>query len=253
MTTITLTSDFGLKDHYLAKLKGLLISQLKELRIIDISNEIDLFNIQMAAFQVKQSWESFPQSTIHFIWVGDQYRSKTRWIACKHNGHFFVLPNNGLITLILSQSPEQVVVIDKSESDSQMKFLVKCIAQIADEKSILGIGEPTTGYLERLVQKPIVSKNLIRGQIQYIDHFGNLVTNIEKSLFDDQKEAEDHFEIITRAIQIFRLKSSYSEEEPGEVLALFNSSGFLQISINQGNASELLGLRVGDPVQIEFR
>ncbi len=253
MTTITLTTDFGLKDHYAAKLKGLLISSLKETQLIDISHNVDLFNIQMAAFQVKQCWESFPQSTIHLIWVGDQFRAKTKWIACKHKGHFFVLPNNGLITLILDKAPEQVVSLEDSSNEYDAIFLTGCITQIIEEQSILGVGEHISGYVERLNQKPIVSKNLIRGQIQHIDHYGNLITNIDQHLFEEQKEAEDHFEIITRAIQLSKISDSYYNQEPGEVLAMFNQSKLLQISINQGNASDLLGLRKGDPIQIEFK
>lgn len=251
MAIITLTTDFGTTDFYVARFKGLILSGLTGGNLIDVSHDVDNFDIQSAAFQVKHTWKSFPQHSIHLVWVGDQYSTKNYWIACKYQKHFFILPNNGLITLILGASPEQVVQLQNKENLPTDAFLAKVIGQIAHDQSILGVGEHSSNYLERLSQQPVVSGGLIRGSVQHVDKYGNLITNINRALFADQLR-ERRFRIVTRAEQFDRIHGKYADVEGGEKVAFFNSQDLLQLSINRGNANHLLGLKVGDAVQVEF-
>jgi len=251
MAIITLTTDFGRSDHYVGRLKGLIYSKMQTANVVDITHDINNFDIQSAAFQVKHTWKSFPQHSLHFVWVGDHLRPKTNWIACRFQDHFFVLPNNGLITLILDADPEQVVRLQTQEKPLD-EVLMGYLTQIVKEKSILGAGDHFGNYLERVEQKPVVTNNLIRGSIQHVDKFGNLITNISQELYEQQVENRS-FEIMTRSFQIRGLSTTYSDEEMGEIIAFFNSQNVLQISQNQGNASQILGLKIGDSVQIEFK
>ncbi len=252
MPILTLTTDFGTNNFYLASFKGMILSYLHTVQIIDVSHTTAVFDIQSSAFQLQNTWKSFPQHTVHFVQVGEQYANKQRFIATEFENQYFVLPDNGMITLILQDYPSKVIPILPNEHfETKTQFLAQIVTDILKNQSIDFLGKPTNQYVERLSPKPIVSDQLIRGTIQYIDRYGNLITNIDKKLFDHLL-GENGFEIITRSGQFNQISDTYTDVDQGDMLCLFNSLQLLQISINEGNASELLGLKIGDQIQVEF-
>lgn len=251
MKTITLTSDFGTKDFYLSAFKGLIYSYLDDVAIVDISHETQPYDLQNAAYNLQNAWHHFPAKSIHCLRVSESQQRKGRFLVFEKDEHFFILPDNGVITLLFQKLPITIIAAQKEENSSNSKFIAKIIAHIAKTSSIVEIGEETSQYQERIAQQPILSSNYIRGIVQYIDRFGNAITNIEGDLFQNQL-AQREFVLTTRMAQFKRLSASYHDVSPGEALLSCNNAGFLQICMNQGNAANLLGLRLGDIVQVDF-
>lgn len=252
MRILTLTTDFGTKDYYLSAFKGLILSQLNKIHMVDISHEIEAFNIQSAAYNLRNSWQNFPPKSLHVCRVGESVTKQNRYLAFEFEKHYFLLPDNGIITLILDKYPKKVFVLLKEiEEQSNSDFLSKAIAHILKNDNLDGLGNETTNYQERIDQKPILSSVYIRGVVQHIDRYGNLITNIDRELFESH-HGNREFEVLTRAVSFRRIAKNYASVPPGEKLCCFNSSGFLQLSINQGNAHELFGLHVADIIQVDF-
>ena len=252
MKILTLTTDFGREDFYLSLFKGLILSRLSDVSIVDVSHETEPFHIQTAAYNLKNAWKHFPENSLHVLRVGESARKAGRFLAMKVQQQYFLLPDNGVITLMFDQLPVTIIALqNKDKSVSNSVFLANAIAHILKQNDIESLGEETTHFQERISQQPILSTNYIRGIVQHIDRYGNVITNIDDTLFYDQVD-EREFEIMTRAVSFHKIMPSYASVQPGNKLACFNSAGYLQLSINQGNAAELFGLSISDTIQIDF-
>ncbi len=251
MSILTLTTDFGVNNYYLATFKGLILNRVQPIQFIDISHDTKVFDIQSAAYQVRNCWYNFPKNTVHFIHVGEQYANKNRFIACRYDQQFFLLPDNGLITLILNTQPDEVVPINTGKNGMYFELLANTIKDIFQTNSLSNLGHTTQQYMERILPQPISNQNLIRGSVEYINRYGNLITNISKPLFDQVHQQRD-YEVMTRSVQFKTISPSYYSVGEGDEVCFFNPGQMLELAINSGNASGLFGLRVGDHVQIEF-
>ena len=252
MKILSLTSDFGSKDFYLAAFKGLIYRELENVSIVDVSHDTPAYDIQSSAYNLKNAWPSFPKHTLHLFRVGESNQKAGRFLCFMVEEQFFILPDNGVIKLIFDKIPSTIIALKKEDANqSTSNFLVKVMAHVFSAIEIESLGEETTNYVERISQNPILSPNYIRGNVQHIDRYGNVITNISKELFEDQIE-NSAFEIFTRREKFSKIVSSYSSVSPGTKLAIFNAAGFLQLSINQGNASELFGISLGDTIQIDL-
>ncbi len=271
MSIITLTTDFGLKDHFIGVLKGKLISGHPEIQIIDLSHDIDLFNITEASYIVNASYNSFPKGTIHLIGVDSEITIYNKPIAIAWNEHFFICADNGILSILTQNTkPDIIVEIDYNIEDlSGMDVFVKAAIDLVNGKNISAIGT-TINELKIVneIQATIASdRSRIKGNVVYIDHFGNCVTNISKKIFNDIGENRS-FEIKFGTKIIKKIHKSYSDfkvsdkytlkDYEGEKLALFNEAGFLEIAIYRsnpltvGSAKSLLGLKYRDVVNVEF-
>lgn len=253
MKILSLTSDFGSKDFYLAAFKGLIYRELDNVSIIDISHDTPPYEIQSAAYNLKNTWPLFPEQSLHVFRVGESNQKEGRYLCIKKENQFFILPDNGVITLIFENVTSKIIALQKeNEAISSSAFLAKAIAHILKAQEVESLGKETTNFQERITQQPILSQSYIRGVVQHVDRYGNVVTNITKELFESQID-DSEFVIETRAEKFYKIKPSYFSVSPGTKLATFNSAGFLQISINHGNASDLFGLSIGDVIQIDMK
>lgn len=257
MGIITLTTDLGHKDFYQAALKGSLLNLYPTVRIIDISHEIAPFDIQQAAFVLKNAYSYFPKKTVHLIGIDSVYNKNTRYLAVKYRGYYFVGTDNGIFSLLFDEEPEEAVELTVIQNLSLLHFpltdiFAKAAVYLAKGGKLQDIGNPISHLEERAVIQPVIDHNTIRGRVIYIDSFQNVITNITKELFNEVQNNRSFTLYFRRNETITHLSWHYNEVLEGEKLCLFGISNHLEIAINKGNASGLLGLQMGDIVRVVF-
>lgn len=256
MAIVTLTTDFGDKGFDLPKLKGALLTAAPSAQLIDLTHQVSNYDIVQAAFLLRNAWQSFPKGTIHLISVNDYPSEKPRFLAAAYRGHYFIAPDNGLFSLIFPEdAPNQyhILAYGPEELMSLERIYARAVGHLAQGRPLIELGEATTEVMQRITLQPVISPSQIRGSVIFVDSFDNAITNIKRSLFQ-QVGADRPFALyFKRNDPIQTLCQQYHEVEIGEPLCLFNSSDLLEIAINMGKASSLLGIHVEDTVQIEFR
>ena len=275
MSIITLITDFGHKDYFVGALKGKILSEQKEAVIVDISHEIDLFNTLEASYCIEAAYSNFPKGTIHIIGVDSERVGDTQHIAMQWDDHYFICADNGILnTLIQKKIPQKIVAItihDRLNTDvSDMDVFAAVACHISRGGLLNVIGKEIQSLKSISVLTSTISDDLaeIKGQIVYIDSFGNCVTNISQKQFNDTIRSRK-FEIIIKNKKITRLHKSYSDfpvsdtkqlkDLEGDFLALFNENGYLEIAIYKsnpktvGSAATLLGLHFRDSISIKFK
>lgn len=255
MRLITLLTDFGDTDHYVASVKANIMKRLPMSQIVDISHKIQQFNLPHAAFVLNSVFREFPEGTIHLVSVNAQMQGEDIFIIAKIEGHFFVALDNGLLSLISDQDPEMVVRLNTSGVPSgtfpAKTLMIPAIVELYEGKSLAEIGSPADGIQKMFNRHPRLTHNQIMGQVIHVDHYGNLITNIDKSTFE-KIGRNRKFTLSFSREKLSTLSETYSEQDPGDCLAVFNTNGELEIAINAGNASELLGLHYNSPVMVNF-
>ena len=257
MPFITLTTDWGIRDYYAGALKGRLYRLLPDAMITDITHQVARFNSQQAAYIFNASWSAFPVGTLHIIAVSTQMDAP-QLLALKKDGHIFIGPNNGIFSMVFDESPVDMVVVDQpgnAPAGYNLDLLAGIAAHLLSGKNLYELGSRPSEFTERSMFRPVLEEDVIRGSVIYLDDFGNAVTNITRELFEEQRRGRK-FEVVTRKVQnmyIDRISASYSESEPGTLVAIFNETGFLEIALTMDNASKLLGLKLTDNIRIEFK
>ena len=257
MAIITLTTDLGDKDIYQAALKGSILKLLPSVNIVDITNSVTAFDVQQAAFILKNSFYYFPDNSVHLIGIDTVYSADTKYLAIRYKNHYFVGADNGIFSLMFNAEPDEMVEINIMQD---LKFLhfpladifVKAACHLANGGKLNEIGIPVSGVEKKMNLQPVIEKNLIKGAVIYIDSFQNVITNITKDLFNKVQQGRRFVLFFKRNESINQLSWHYNEVPEGEKLCLFGISDHLEIAINKGNASGLLGLNLGDSVIIEF-
>jgi len=273
MPIITLTTDFGEKDHFAGAVKGAIYSELEDIKIVDISHSISPFHITEAAYIIQNAYKSFPKGTIHIIGIDSELTPENKHIAVLLDGHYFLCADNGIISLITQDlRPQKIVEInihDRVISDFPvLDVFVKVACHIARGGTLDVIGKKISEIKELKGFTPAVYQNQIVGSVLYIDNYGNVVTNITKKLFEKVGKGNP-FTITARTIKFKTVYAKYSDaidfnsppdkrEEDGKKLALWNASGFLELAIYKsnpqtvGSASTLFGLYFRDTITIDF-
>jgi S-adenosylmethionine hydrolase len=273
MSIITLTTDYGLKDHFVGALKGKILSEFSEVIIIDISHQIDAFNIAEVSYIVNAAYSSFPKGTVHLIGVDIELNRENQHIAMQWNDQFFICADNGILSLLTQKIiPQKIVSINihdrLSTEATDLDIFVKVACHIAKGGLLNLIGKEIDSLKSITEVQAVANDNQIKGNIIYIDHYGNTVTNISKKIFIEVGKNRS-YEIRFKGKTIRTIFAKYSdvgidEKFPlknyeGEKLAIFNEAGFLEIAIFRsnpetvGSASSLLGLNYRDVVTIDFK
>ena len=261
MSIITLTTDLGTKDHYVAIIKGEIYKQIKDINIVDISNDISKFDIQEAAFVFKNCYKNFPDGTVHIIGVNEELSNENQHLAIQINNQFIIGPDNGIFSLIFDEVfPEKIVELNIPLESDILTFAIKDVFIKAACHFVRGgtiemIGRPLTDFQNKVTSlKAVISPNSIKGSVMHIDSYGNATTNINKELFNKIRKGRD-FEILygKETEKVTKIVSKYKDVTEGERLAIFSTNGNLEISMNQGNANKLLGLEIYDIIRIEFK
>lgn len=267
MPIITLTTDMGLRDYYVAAVKGAILKQIPDARIVDISHEVAPFNIIEAAFILKNSYPEFPPGTIHIVGVNyesahenEDKISSSSHVAIEHKGHYFIGSDSGVFSMIFDSVPEKTVALNVNGNNGFQSFAIKnsfvnAAAEIARGTKIENLGKLIENSEQRLMFRPIyeAAHNTIRGVITYIDSYGNIFTNITQREFVEYGKGRA-FEVQfgNKAYNISQIVKNYNDVPPSERLALFGANGYLEIAVNQGSAAKLLGMKMSEIVRIHF-
>jgi S-adenosylmethionine hydrolase len=253
---ITLTTDFGLSDPYVAMMKGVILSINPSAKLIDVTHQIGTGAVSQAALLIRETFPYFPEGTVHLAVVDPGVGSDRRLIALQADAHYFVGPDNGLFWPVFRDFGGA-----KAAHLTQSRYFLPSITQTFHGREIfapvaahlsLGLSleslGPSVHDLKKLnIPQPFVKEEVLCGQIIRVDNFGNLVTNIlSRELMDFLESGQPRIE--AGKLVIRKLSRIYADCEEGESLALINSSNLLEIAVNLGRASEYIGLRNGEIV-----
>jgi S-adenosylmethionine hydrolase len=255
MAIVTLLTDSGESDHYVAAMKARILSINPGLTLVDISHRVSPCDIAHGAFILRSVFRDFPPGTVHLVGVDAIGNKEDNPIALQLEDHFFVGTDNGLFGLI-SEKPHQQAVILNSINPVETTFpekdiLAPAAARLASGVSITTLGKPLTNFKKMINRQVKATRRLIAGHVVRVDNFGNLITNISKSDFDILSKGKN-FTIQFGGEKFKRIHSNYHQTEQGDCFLIFNNLGLLEIGIYKGNASELLGLQYDSPVTITF-
>jgi S-adenosylmethionine hydrolase len=274
MSIITLTTDYGLKDHFVGAMKGKIYTEFKEAIIVDISHEIDPFNLSETSYIIQAAFSSFPKNTVHIIGVDLERNRETQHIAMQWNDQYFIAADNGILSILTQKkNPEKIVTIDIQNrllpDASDMDVFITVACHLAKGGLLNVLGKEISAIKEVTELQPTISndKKRIQGAIIYIDNYGNAVTNISKKLISETAQGRNYIlNFKNKTIKfIFGHYSEIAKNETypiknyeGERLAIFNEAGLVEIALfksnpeKTGSAHSLLGLNYRDSVIIEF-
>ncbi|MDR3093373.1 MAG: SAM-dependent chlorinase/fluorinase [Bacteroidales bacterium] len=246
MAVVTLTTGW-VDDYYIAVLKGILVSALRDVQIIDLSHHAPVFNsgIDYVAYMIKHSYKYYPQGTVHLISVESEYRDETPFVTALYDGQYFIGTDNGLFSLIFDNAPEKMVKIEKYTDHEAPNYpAISVFAPVAvhlasgGDISDLGVAYTNMNHKGRIL--PVLTDSSITGTIIHVNTFGNAVTNITREEFEKVGKGRP-FEIMVQGMRhkITRINKYFHETSSGEQLALFNLAGYVEVALNSGNIAEV--------------
>ncbi|MBP1839722.1 SAM hydrolase/SAM-dependent halogenase family protein [Formosa algae] len=275
MAIITLTTDFGEKDHFAGAIKGAIYSELSDVRIVDISHSISPFSISEAAYIIQNAYTSFPKGSIHIIGIDAELNPENKHIAVLLDGHYFICANNGIMSMICTEiNPERIVQINIHEnivsSFPVLDVFVKVACHIARGGTLDVVGKRIEDIKPIQNLRPYVNddQTQIIGSIIYVDNYGNIITNIKRKFFENTQKGRS-YKIHARNHSFNTIYNKYSEvvdftkppaerQSEGKGLVVFNSSNYLEIAMYKSNtstvggASTLMGLKLMDTITVNF-
>lgn len=275
MSIVTLTTDFGNKDYSVAAVKGAILSTFKNPKIIDISHQIEPYNVTQAAYVLKNAYKNFPRGSIHIVGVESERTPENGHIAMYFDGHYFIGADNGIFTMIKGEIKADKIVIINIHNQNTINFpaldtFIKVAAHLSRNGSLEVIGKATNEIRELVELKPVVNAkgDQIVGSVIYVDNYGNVITNITRKLFNEVGKSRK-YTIFARNVKFKKVYETYSDaidftipkekrEEDGKKIALFNDAEHLELAIYKsnplsvGSAYNLFGLEYRDSVTVKF-
>ncbi len=247
MALITLTSDIGRQDFLTGAVKGQLLQVNSQFNIIDISHELSPFNYPQAAYVCRNAIKSFPKNTFHIVLVNLFDKRPEHLLLIEHNDQYIGCADNGLITMILEETPQKIVALPLSKSEQKntlycAKAFANAYQDVLGGKTFEDIGDINVSIEVKNPLRPLLGERFIEGQIIFIDNFENVIINITKDEFEEQRRGRSFEIVFKRDETIDKISETYADVSESEKVALFNSAGYLEIAINKGNAAGLFGL-----------
>src|SRR3982750_3566683 len=248
MPLLTLTSDIGSQDYLVGAVKAQLLRINPAFVITDITHSIPPFNYPQAAYICRSAFSHFPDFTYHLILVNLFESKPDHLLLAFHKNQYFLCADNGLLTMILEEKPELVmgVPLEKNVLRNTLyctEVMGKTVSKLLNGEPIADIGDADITFIEKNPLRPLFSEGWIEGQIIFIDNFENVIVNITREQFEEQRKGRSFKIIFKRDEVIDRISETYADVHEGEKLALFNSANYLEIGINKGNAAGLFGLQ----------
>lgn len=257
MPVITLTTDWGTSDYFAGALKGEILSVFSEAAIIDISHSINKHDQVHGAFVLKNAWSRFPAGTVHLAGVTGSGSIQPSLIVIAHAGHYFLGPDDGFFSLLFDDEPLVGYYVRNAKGEKVLpatKEMAASAGFLARGGKIKDMGDPVTQFTKKSMLQATIIENTIKGTVIYVDSFGNLITNITRQIFERVSNGKG-FEIILKksGYEISEINNNYYEAGSGNLLALYNEAGYLEIAISKGSAADLLNMRYGEIVRIDFK
>lgn len=247
MPIITLLSDWGLTDHYVASVKGAILSRLPDAVIVDISHTISLLDIRHAALVMRDTWRNFPPGTIHIIGVASIESDRHSHVIVKSEGHYFIGADTGLISIILDKEPEKIIAISVMQDSGYFTSpvrdrFVKVAALLANGISMDELGDPLQFLNTTNLMQPHFDGKTIYGKVTHIDNYENVFLNVSVR-FVNECFGTKYIKVACKQL-VYPLVSAYDDVSDGEQCALFASNGFLQLAMNRGKLASICGIKV---------
>lgn len=258
MAILTLTTDLGSTDYYVAALKGRILSSLPNANIIDISNEIPKFDHLKAAYIIKNAAQFYPKETIHIIGVNNFKSNANKLLVARYLDQFFISYDTGFFSLLVDDLHKiKIYEVPSSKVfyNNLMPFddLIDVAIKIAKNNSVVTFASETNDIKTQYIWKPILHEKAIHGNVVYIDSFDNVVTNISQETLSNYLHYKTfEIQLHLRKNVIRYISKSYADVSPGELVAIINYAGHLEIAMNQGQAARLLGFKIGEKINIDF-
>jgi S-adenosylmethionine hydrolase len=256
---ITLTTDFGLSDHFAGAMKGVILGICPEAQIVDISHDVGAFGVSEGAYLVAQAYRYFPRGTVHVVVVDPGVGTSRRPILVEAAGQRFVAPDNGVLSFIYAREKHKVRWITSEE------YFLKNVSQTFHGRDIFSpaaahlargvapakMGNLISDYMRLHLEEPVrTARRGWTGVVLKIDRFGNLITNFPAEDFPELDKRP--FEISVGLETVHRLARNYAACGPGELFVIVGSSGYLEVSSSQASAAKILGCGVGAPVELRI-
>lgn len=256
MNIVTLISDWKSADYYVGAIKGRILSQCPQAVVVDVNHQVTSHNISQAAFVVKYSYSNFPKGSVHLIAVNSEAAKEKPIVAVKYDGHFFIAADNGIFHLLMEGAPEAIVQISEKEisgSFPELDVFANAAARLANGEPIEKLGAKRVKLYKLLPVLAALEESVIIGQVIYIDSYQNIITNVTKDLFEQVGNSRPfNIYVQSKGNKISKINQSYNQTSEGELLAIFNSVGHLEIAIRNGKVAELLNLNSSSSIRIVF-
>lgn len=257
---ITLTTDFGLGDHYAGAMKGVILGINPDVTIVDISHTVQSFDVLDAALTISQAYEHFPANTIHVVVVDPGVGTSRRPLLVSTGRHAFVAPDNGVLSLVYDQAErisarhitaEHYFLQPVSQTFHGRDIFSSVAGHLSKGVEFAKFGDEITDFVRFAAPRPKAAGSVLKGVVLRADKFGNLVTNFTPADVPQLLNASGApFTIRVGKGVVSKMVSAYAECVPGEVFAIMGSMGFLEISCNRSSAAMLLGVGKGAEVEI---
>ncbi|MEN8123171.1 MAG: SAM-dependent chlorinase/fluorinase [Bacteroidota bacterium] len=256
MQLVTLISDWNSSDYYIGAIKGRILSSCPTVTIVDVNHQIASYNITQAAFVVKNTYKNFPKGTIHILSINSETCKEKPHVIVKYDGHYFIGTDNGMFHLFIERETELIVEIDSEKDNSsfpELSIFSKIACEIINNSDIAKLGVEKKSLFKQLPVLPAIEESLIIGKVIYIDSFNNVISNVTKELFEKvQKNRRFDIYVQSKSNRISKINKKYNETSEGELLAIFNSTGYLEIAIRNGKAAQLFNLTTNSSIRIVF-
>ena len=254
---ITLTTDFGLQDHYVSAIKAVILGIAPDVRLVDVSHNIPPQDIMAGAWVTRNAAFLFPPETVHLVVVDPGVGTDRNPIVVKIDDQYFVGPDNGIFSLLYDEFKFKAYKLNKPDfwrKDRSRTFHGRDIfapiaAHLSNGVSVKELGDPITDLVTYHWAVPIGDKDGLQGWVIHIDRFGNLITNISERLLEDTA-GRRKVKIYVGNTIIDHLVNTFGDVEPGEPVAFIGSSGMLEVAINKGNAAKMLSVDKGAQISL---
>lgn len=246
MSVVTLSSDIGFQDYIPGAIKGQIISKCSNAVIVDINHDLNAHNYPQVAYSCNQAFKYFPKGSIHVILIDCFEGNNEQFLLTEVNGQILICPDNGLLTMLLNKQTFRPFSIPLQLNNTILDLtqkLAEIIGKLLKETPIEQIALPAVSIQQKIALQPSIGNNWIEGQILFIDKFDNVIVNITHQQFEEAA-GNRPFEInIPNSLGIYKISKNYADVPKGEVLAMFNAVGYLELAVNNGKMAALFGLR----------
>lgn len=243
---VTLLTDFGLADSYVAEMKAAILSEATDIRLVDISHQVPPGDIRAAQYLLGRAWRRFPVGTVNVVVVDPGVGSARHALAVHHHGHFFTGPDNGVLTAVLDDSEviELRIPREASPTFQGRDVFAPAAARLAEGERLAGLGPKLANPVRLPMPAARRENGVVEGEVIYVDRFGTLVANIPADLVRGGQAIE------VSGKPVGELRRTYADVESGGVVGFVASDGLLQIAVRDGSAARKLGVGVGADVRV---
>jgi S-adenosylmethionine hydrolase len=254
---LTLTTDFGLSDHYVGVMKGVILGICPQAQIVDVTHGVTPFEITEGAYLIAQAYRFFPPKTVHVVVVDPGVGTARRPILMEAAGQYFIAPDNGVLSMVYSREKHKIRLISNeryfrepvSRTFHGRDIFAPVAAHLCAGVLPSKLGKPIEDYLRPAFEKPMrTGKRTWNGRILKLDRFGNIITNFRAGDFPNLEQRSFMMQIGSQEISV--ITRNYTQAGPGELFVIVGSSGYLEVSVNQGSAAKLIGCETGAAAEL---